>query len=247
MHTWPGGDIASGPTFLSDTRKNTVNMSKPLSQILREVSFAGHEAPEVEITEPNYHTAFLRGGLNREGVAAQFAQHFLMYEAIENATRVHADKKGEFFTFWLPELHRLPALERDLHFWIGDNWESEVRGRYATEGINAYVDRINEVAPTDFPRYIAHHYTRYLADLSGGFMIAKMFRKNYGEEGTEFYSFPEIADPEAYKEDYRQLLDSLELSAQDKQVVADETALAYSLNGRAGADLQARFETEYRK
>lgn len=221
-------------------------MSTPLSQILREVSFGGHEAPTEKAPEPNYHTAFLRGGLNLAGIAAQFAHHFLMYEALESATRTHAQQKGEFFAFWLPELHRLPAVESDLQYWLGDDWQAQVREKYAADGINQYVARIEEVAPHDFPRYVAHHYTRYLADLSGGFMIAKMFRKHYGEAGTSFYSFPEIADPKQYKNDYRQLLDSLDFSDDEKQVIAEETRLAYELNNVAGSDLQARFETEYR-
>ncbi|MGO1661768.1 MAG: heme oxygenase (biliverdin-producing) [Canibacter sp.] len=220
-------------------------MSTSLSQTLREVSFGGHEEPEEKLPEPNYHTAYLRGGLNVAGVAAQFAQHFLMYEALENATQAYADKKGEFFAFWLPELHRLPALRDDLQFWLGDNWEAEVRSNYADPGITNYVNRINAVAPTSFPHYVAHHYTRYLADLSGGFMIAKMFRKHYGDEGTSFYSFPEIPDPKQYKNDYRALLDSLEFTDDEIQTIAGEVKLAYQLNNTAGADLQARFATEF--
>lgn len=228
---------------------------KTLSQRLREVSFGGHggadnwtgeaeEAPK----EPQYATAFLRGGLNRAGIAAQVAQHFLMYEALESATAAHHERSGEAFSFWMPELHRLPALRADLQHWIGDEWESETRGRYATPGILAYVSRINEVAHDSFPHFVAHHYTRYLADLSGGLMIARMFRKSYeldDRTGTEFYVFDEIEDPTAYKDGYRAVLDALDFTPEEQELVADEVALAYRLNNSAGADLEDRFE-EYR-
>lgn len=95
---------------------------------------------------------------------------------------------------------------------------------------------------------MAHHYTRYLADLSGGLMIARMFEQSYGIEGdtgVKFYRFPGIEDPKAFKERYRELLDGAGFSEEEQAVIAEEVALAYRLNGEAGADLEARFE-EYR-
>jgi len=155
------------------------------------------------------------------------------------------DWQGEGFAFWLPELHRLPALREDLRHWIGDDWEAEVRGRYATPGIQAYVDRINEVAPESLPLFVAHHYTRYLADLSGGLMIARMFEQAYGidgDEGVQFYRFPEIEDPKTFKDRYRELLDGAGFTAEEQDAIAEEVALAYRLNNIAGQDLNARFE-----
>jgi heme oxygenase len=226
-----------------------------LSQRLRNVSFGGHGgqddwtgSPEEAPQEPQYSTAYLRGGLNREGIAAQAAQHFLMYEALEGAAAAHRERAGEAFAFWLPELHRLPALREDLQHWIGDDWEAEARGRYATPGIVHYVDRITEVAYDSLPLFVAHHYTRYLADLSGGLMIARAFRASYGIEndaGTRFYVFDRIEDPRAYKDGYRALLDGLDLTAEEQDALVAEVALAYRLNNEAGSDLEARF-AEYR-
>lgn len=240
---------------MTTTEAKTEERAATLSARLREVSFGGHggeenwtgdaeQAPQ----EPMYGTAFLRGGLNREGIAAQVAQHFLMYEALESAAQAHRDRGGDDFAFWMPELHRLPSLEADLRYWIGADWEAETRSRYATPGILAYVDRINEVARDSFPHFVAHHYTRYLADLSGGLMIARMFRCSYeldGDEGTEFYTFDQIEDPKAYKDDYRALLDTLDFTPAEVDLVAEEVALAYRLNNAAGRDLEERF-AEYR-
>ncbi|XPP27462.1 MAG: heme oxygenase (biliverdin-producing) [Leucobacter sp.] len=223
-----------------------------LSQRLRAVSFGGHGSSKTwdgeEKSGPRYYEAYLNGGLNREGIAAQAAQHFLMYEAIEGAAEEHRRRLGEGFGFWFPELHRVPALREDLRHWIGEDWEQQVRGRYATPGIRAYADRIEEVSRDSLPHFVAHHYTRYLADLSGGLMIARMFEQSYGIEGdtgVKFYRFPGIEDPKAFKERYRELLDGAGFSEEEQAVIAEEVALAYRLNGEAGADLEARFE-EYR-
>lgn len=220
-----------------------------LSQRLRQVSFGGHGGSDDWEGEgkagPSYYDAYLKGGLNRAGIAAQAAQHFLMYEALENAAAEHRDRLGGDFVFWLPELHRSPALREDLQHWIGDDWEADVRGVYSIPGIRAYVDRLNEVAPNSLPHFVAHHYTRYLADLSGGLMIARMFEQAYGIEGdagVRFYRFPGIGDPGAFKDSYRTLLDDAEFSPEEQDLIAEEVALAYRLNNIAGRDLNARFE-----
>ncbi len=224
----------------------------PLSQRLREVSFSGHGSSDTwegeEKSGPRYYDAYLKGGLTREGIAAQAAQHFLMYEALESAAEAQRAQQGEDFAFWMPELHRLPALVQDLEHWIGQDWEPQVRGRYRTPGIRAYVDRIEEVGSSSLPLFVAHHYTRYLADLSGGLMIARMFERAYGiegDEGVRFYRFPQIADPTVFKERYRSLLDEAGFGAVEHEQIAQEVARAYALNNAAGADLEARFE-EYR-
>ena len=66
----------------------------------------------------------------------------------------------------------------------------------------AYADRIREIAAEGWlPGIIAHHYTRYLGDLSGGQMIAKRVKKQFGFEraGIAFYDFTELGDLGEFK------------------------------------------------
>ena len=50
--------------------------------------------------------------------------------------------------------------------------------------------------------FVAHHYTRYLGDLSGGQAIGRLMKRHFGFEtnGILFYLFDQIADPKAFKE-----------------------------------------------
>ncbi|MBL3698280.1 heme oxygenase (biliverdin-producing) [Leucobacter luti] len=214
---------------------------RPLSVRLRALSRVGHVEGE---SEPRFAIAFLRGGLNRDGIAAQAAQHYLMYHALERAAVAQRASRGDDFAFWLPELHRLPSLAADLEHWLGADWHSAVYDRFATTGIMTYAARITEVAGDSLPHFVAHHYTRYLADLSGGQMIARMFRDSYrtdGDAGSTFYTFPEIADPAAYKDRYRALVDGAGFTPDEERTVLREVASAYWLNGVAGQDLEDRF------
>jgi hypothetical protein len=58
---------------------------------------------------------------------------------------------------------------------------------------------------------VAHAYTRYLGDLSGGQVLARVARKTYGLEkggaGTQFYEFDNIENKNGYKKGYRARLD----------------------------------------
>lgn len=219
----------------------TETEGQPLSVRLRALSRIGHVEGE---SEPRFAIAFLRGGLNRDGIAAQAAQHYLMYEALERAAATQRERLGADFVFWLPELHRLPSLAADLEHWLGADWQNQVYDRFATTGIMTYAARIAEVAGESLPHFVAHHYTRYLADLSGGQMIARMFRDSYqtdGDLGSTFYSFAEIPDPVAYKEGYRALVDGAGFTADEERTVLREVASAYWLNGVAGQDLEDRF------
>lgn len=213
----------------------------PVSARLRAVSFEGHTPPD-DYSPGRYYPAYTTGGLSREGVGAQAAQHYLMYEAIEGAAEHLRDRLGDDFHFWIPQLHRLPSIEDDLRFWWGDGWRDRIA---ATPGIREYVDRIRAVAFDSVPLYVAHQYTRYLADLSGGQAIGRLVREAYGlgdGPGARFYEFREIEDPIAFKADYRLLLDLEGFSEDDIVRMESEVREAYRLNNLAFADLEARFE-----
>lgn len=216
----------------------------PLSQRLRQVSHLGHQTEE---PEHHFAMAFMRGGLTSEGLSAQFSQYYLIYEALESAARTHRTKHNDF-AFWLPELHRLPSVIRDLEYWLGSQWERQIYDRFATPGVMTYVERVREVTPISLIHLLAHQYTRYFADLSGGQMIGKLFRENYptdGESGSQFFTFNQIPDPDAYKDFYRTKLDALELEEADQVILLKEVAVAYWLNGVANRDLEDLYE-QYR-
>ena len=94
-----------------------------------------------------------------------------------------------------------------------------------------YANCIRETR-TDFGRYIAHHYTRYLGDLSGGQFIGRVMARRFGFEtnGIGFYVFDEIADPGAFKDVYREQLDAVPWDDAEKACVIDEVLVAYDFN-----------------
>ena len=80
---------------------------------------------------------------------------------------------------------------------------------------------------------IAHHYTRYIGDLSGGKIlrgIAEKALNNPRGEGLWFYDFPHIKDAKEWKNRYRRHLDQMPLTNEQKNAIITEANYAFRLN-----------------
>jgi heme oxygenase len=185
-----------------------------------------------------YLAALVDGSLGRDGYAAMVAQHYFIYDVLEQASAVMRDDPvvGPFVT---DRLTRLPALERDLRFLLGPGWRAAIGPSPATA---RYTARLREVCFAWNGGFLAHHYTRYLGDLSGGRYIAEAVRRAYtlaGDAGTEFYVFDGIADPAGFKATYRSLLDATDWPADERARIVEELHVAYRLNIEVLDDLES--------
>ncbi|RFA17188.1 biliverdin-producing heme oxygenase [Subtercola boreus] len=203
----------------------------PFSQALRERTWSGHGASE----SAGFMTDLMNGKGNRDDYIALVAQHFFIYEAIEAAAeRMKNDPVAA--SFISPKLTRLPAITEDLRFLIGDDWAEQITPLPTTA---RYVARINEVGATWSGGFIAHHYTRYLGDLSGGQFIRTLMQRQFGFEtnGVGFYLFADIAEPREFKDTYRAQLDAVGWSDDERERVIDEVVAAYGFNTDLFLDL----------
>ncbi|MBO3739545.1 biliverdin-producing heme oxygenase [Actinoplanes flavus] len=139
-----------------------------------------------------------------------------------------------------PALTRVPSLEADLAHLYGPDWESAIT---VLDSTRRYAERLREHAATSPTHFIAHHYVRYLGDLSGGQMIGRTLANLYGlgEAGTSFYRFERIPDPRAYKLAYRARLDALDLTEDQAGVMVAEAQLAFRCNADIFVELGAHY------
>ncbi|MEN2738757.1 biliverdin-producing heme oxygenase [Microbacterium sp. X-17] len=209
----------------------------PFSTALRERSTAAHSSSETS----GFMSDLMQGEGSREDYVALVAQHWFIYAALESAAEaMRQDPVAAAFI--TDRLTRLPALEADLEFLIGPDWRDRIESLPTTQ---RYVDRIDAVGATWPGGFVAHHYTRYLGDLSGGQFIGKVMARRFGFEtnGIGFYVFDDIADPAAFKDAYREQLDAAPWDEAEKARVIDEVLLAYRFNTELFEDL-ARAKAE---
>jgi heme oxygenase len=198
----------------------------PFSTVIRAASRDRH----TEAENSAFMADLLGGRLGLAAYAHYTEQLWFVYRALEDGARALADDPvaGPFLR---PELFRLAALERDLDHLLAPGWRSRAVALPATA---RYAARVTQVARSWPAGYVAHHYTRYLGDLSGGQLIRDIAEKTWGfqrkGDGVRFYVFEDIANPAAFKREYRKLLDGLAVEGQERQRVVDECGEAFALN-----------------
>lgn len=203
-------------------------MSQDLAQRLREDTKHSHTAAE----NTAYMKCFLKGIVEREPFRKLLANLYLVYSALETELKRHRDHPA-IGPIVFPELDRTANLEKDLAFYYGENWRDQIVPLPAGE---VYVKRIQEVSNTDPILLIAHAYTRYMGDLSGGQALKHIVRsalKLPADQGTGLHEFEQLPTPEAkraFKEKYRDALNSLPLSEAEIQRIVDEANYAFHLN-----------------
>ncbi|MFD8689264.1 heme oxygenase (biliverdin-producing) [Streptomyces sp. NPDC059651] len=198
----------------------------PFSTLIRTASHEQHTEAETS----TFMSDLLGGRLGVDAYTRYTEQLWFVYRALEDgALALAADPvAGPFIQ---PELMRTAQLERDLAHLRGTDWREGLEPLPATA---AYADRVTECARTWPAGYIAHHYTRYLGDLSGGQIIRDKAEKTWGlahkGDGVRFYVFEEISNPASFKRGYRELLDAVNADDLEKQRIVDECKRAFALN-----------------
>ncbi|GAA2698384.1 MULTISPECIES: biliverdin-producing heme oxygenase [Actinoplanes] len=191
---------------------------------LRKATMSEHRDAETR----SFIARLMAGAVPLTGFTALTAQYLVIYRELEAAATAMADHP-DAADFADPALSRVAALESDLAHLHGPDWESSVVPLDATR---RYADRLREHCHTSSAHFVAHHYVRYLGDLSGGQLVGRKVAATYhlGDAGTAFYRFDQITDPKAYKTVYRARLDALDLPAADLDTLVEESQLAFTLN-----------------
>ncbi|MEW1636427.1 biliverdin-producing heme oxygenase [Streptomyces sp. NPDC093801] len=204
------------------------------------IRLASHEQ-HTEAETSAFMGDLLGGRLGVDAYTRYTEQLWFVYRALEDAADALRDDPvaGPFIR---PELMRVAEIERDLAHLIGPDWREGVTALPATE---AYAARVAECAARWPGGYVAHHYTRYLGDLSGGQIIRDRAERAWGFErkgdGVRFYVFADIANPAAFKRVYRELLDAIAADDLEKQRIIDECKRAFDHNGAVFRELGEEF------
>lgn len=200
-------------------------MSSNLATKLREGTKKAHTMAE----NTGFIACFLKGTVEPTSYRKLVANLYYVYSAMEEEMHKHREHPilGQLY---FPELNRKASLEADLTYYFGSNWREQVG---PSEAAQAYVARIHEVAAQAPELLIAHLYTRYMGDLSGGQILKKIAQNamNLSEgQGTHFYEFEQIADEKEFKKLYRQRLDEVPVDEATADRIVEEANDAFGMN-----------------
>ena len=189
---------------------------------------------------------FLKGVVEKNSYRKLLANFYFVYSAMEEEMEKHHNHPI-VSPINFPQLHRKQSLEQDLAYYYGANWREQIQLSPAGA---AYVQRIRELSATAPELLVAHSYTRYLGDLSGGQIfkgIAQTAMNLPDGTGVAFYEFVDIPDAKAFKANYRQTLNELPLddASCDREAllrsadrIVDEANSAFHMNQKMFQELE---------
>ncbi len=208
-------------------------MTSKLATQLREGTSKSHTMAE----NVNFIKSFLGGVIDKTSYTEMLSKLYFVYEAIENA--MEQNKEHEYIKpIYFPELNRTESLKEDLIFHYGEDWLENITLSKATLD---YVNRIKTVSKEKPELLVAHAYTRYLGDLSGGQILKKIAQRSMGLEGSKglaFYEFKEVSDEAQFKLNYKAALDSLPIKENEASQIIAEANTAFTLNMNIFSELE---------
>ncbi|EAW36640.1 heme oxygenase (biliverdin-producing) [Lyngbya sp. PCC 8106] len=208
-------------------------MSVNLATQLREGTKKSHTMAE----NVGFIKCFLKGTVEKTSYRTLGANFYFVYSAMEEEMERHHNHPI-LSRLYFPELNRKQSLEKDLYYFYGSNWREEIAPTVAAQ---AYVARIREISNTEPELLIAHLYTRYMGDLSGGQILKAIAQRgmNLSEgEGIQFYEFKDIPDEKAFKANYRQIMNDLSIDQATADRIVAEANAAFGMNMKMFNELE---------
>ncbi|TSK62631.1 Heme oxygenase [Bagarius yarrelli] len=165
-------------------------------------------------------------------------QQYEIYEALEEEMDRNSSHESVAPIYFPQELARTETLQKDLEHFYGQDWREMIVVPTATL---RYAQRLREIGSENPEYLVAHAYTRYLGDLSGGQVLGRVTQKSLGlknGEGLAFFSFPGVSSPNLFKQLYRSRMNSIELTEKQREGLLEEAVRAFELNIQVFEELQ---------
>jgi len=208
-------------------------MSSHLATKLREGTKKSHTMAE----NTGFIACFLKGTVEKNSYRKLVSNLYFVYSAMEEEME-RQQSHPIVSQIYFPELNRKSALEQDLYYYYGADWRDQIEPSTSAE---VYVARLREVSNTAPELLVAHSYTRYLGDLSGGQILKGIAQRGMNltdGRGTNFYEFKTIADEKAFKDKYRQAMNELPVDEATVNRIVDEANDAFGLNMKMFKELE---------
>ncbi|XP_036595635.1 heme oxygenase 2 isoform X1 [Trichosurus vulpecula] len=198
-----------------------------LSELLKEGTKESHDRAE----NTQFVKDFLKGHIKKDLFKLATTALYFTYSALEEEMDCNKDQPAFAPLYFPTELHRKEALTKDMEYFFGKEWREKVKCSEATQ---CYVDRIHYVGQHEPELLVAHAYTRYMGDLSGGQVLKKVAQRvlklpSTGE-GTQFYTFENVDNPQQFKQFYRARMNALDLDLKTKEKIVEEANRAFEYN-----------------
>lgn len=199
----------------------------PFSKRLYEETKSAHE----QVESMDFVVSLRNQKLSQTDYVQYLTDLILVYSALEECLRTNLGITA-IQTLYDDRLCRTKKLEKDIQSF---QEEKLIPSKAAQD----YAKHLKELSTQSPLLLLAHSYVRYLGDLSGGRMMKKFVEQLFPGEHTHFYNFDEALGENAigtkfveYKNGWKQKLDSLSLTDEEKRDLIEEAKKGFEYTGR---------------
>lgn len=203
--------------------RGPLDAHQSLSTTLRQSTREAHEAAE----NAPFMAALAAGHVLRDHYINYLQQLAAVYGSLDELSQQWR-MDPEVGSLFDPHLAREGHIVADLNF-----FEQSPTLDRTTAATREYVDVLQQLARSNRLAAVAHHYVRYLGDLSGGQVVRPKVADALGLSGTfglQFYAFDLGRPLPAYRREYRRRLHDLPLRATEIDLVVRYAQHAFALN-----------------
>lgn len=200
---------------------------------------AGTQQSHIAAEQTGFMQTFLKGSINKDSFGKLLGNLYCIYRQIEAELERHQHHLL-ISRLYFPQLNRKTNLEKDLAFYYGKNWQEFVIPTLAAQ---AYIYRIREISDIDPVLLLAHAYTHYMGNISGGQSLKKIAQSAMNlleHQGVAFYEFDNIPDLNAFQEKYRQALNELPVTEETADKIVAEAKNSLKLNVQMLQELEGK-------
>uniref|UniRef100_A0A3P9PET0 heme oxygenase (biliverdin-producing) n=1 Tax=Poecilia reticulata TaxID=8081 RepID=A0A3P9PET0_POERE len=202
--------------------QNTLDLSEQIKEVTKE-SHVRAENTELMLS-------FQRGQVTLPQYKLLLCSLYEIYQVLEEEMDRNSNHPAVAPIYFPAELARIKSIEKDLEYFYGPDWREKIVVPAATQ---RYSHRLRQIGKENPEFLVAHAYTRYLGDLSGGQVLGRIAQKSMGlksGEGLSFFAFPGVSSPNLFKQLYRSRMNSVELTAEERNGVLEEAVRAFEFN-----------------
>ncbi|EPB92498.1 hypothetical protein HMPREF1544_00511 [Mucor circinelloides 1006PhL] len=209
-----------------------------LASAMREGTKVVHRAAETSV----FTKRFLKGDINADEYGRYINSLYFVYKYMEELLEQYKDHMVVSIIHFPHELNRRESLEKDLEFFYGQERVAELTNPDTmTPAVKKYVQALKDACEKSPALLIAHSYSRYLGDLSGGQILSKRLKKHVlhldendsswdTTEGLNFYHFNNLGNQTDFKNFYRERLNAAKVDQQTRDLIVSEAVFSFELN-----------------
>ncbi|KAI9315251.1 heme oxygenase-domain-containing protein [Dichotomocladium elegans] len=209
-----------------------------LAAHMRKGTMAAHKAAENSV----FTKRFLKGEINRDEYGCYLTSLYFVYRTMERLLEKHKDNAAIKVIYFPHELNRQESLLKDLKYYYGEERLAQVTDpAKMAPAVREYVEAMESACAKDPSLLVAHSYSRYLGDLSGGQILAKRLKKHVlglseadgtwdSDDGLAFYVFKNIGNQNEFKNEYRERLNMAPVTKESRDLIVQEAIHSFELN-----------------